>query len=144
MLAQILLQQPNILLLDEPTNHLDLAAIEWLENYMNYFSGTVIVISHDREFINEVAHKVLEIEDGEIWVSHGNYDQYIRNKELKVEQQFAAYQEQQKKIHKIKESIRRLRQWANEASPPNPDLYRKAKAMEKMLERMFCSRRYLC
>ena len=136
MLAQILLQQPNILLLDEPTNHLDLAAIEWLENYINYFSGTVIVISHDRQFINQIAHKVLEIEDGEVWVSHGNYDQFIRNKEMKIEQQFAAYQEQQKKIQKIKESIRRLRQWANEASPPNPDLYRKAKVMEKMLERI--------
>ncbi|WP_413366947.1 ribosomal protection-like ABC-F family protein [Lysinibacillus sp. 3P01SB] len=136
MLAHIILQQPSILLLDEPTNHLDLAAIEWLENYIHYFKGTVMIISHDRQFLNNTAQKVLEIEDGEIWVSIGNYDAYLRNKELKVEQQFAAYQEQQKKIQKIKESIRRLRQWANEASPPNPDLYRKAKVMEKMLERM--------
>lgn len=136
MLAHIILQQPSILLLDEPTNHLDLAAIEWLENYIHYFKGTVMMISHDRQFLNNVAQKVFEIEDGEIWVSIGNYDIYLRNKELKVEQQFAAYQEQQKKIQKIKESIRRLRQWANEATPPNPDLYRKAKVMEKMLERM--------
>lgn len=136
MLAHIILQQPNILLLDEPTNHLDLAAIEWLENYINHFKGTVMMISHDRQFLNNVAQKVFEIEDGEIWVSLGNYDAYLRNKELKVEQQFAAYQEQQKKIQKIKESIRRLRQWANEATPPNPDLYRKAKVMEKMLGRM--------
>ena len=136
MLAHIILQQPSILLLDEPTNHLDLAAIEWLENYIHYFTGTVLMISHDRQFVNNVAQKVFEIEDGDIWVSIGNYDAYLRNKELKVEQQFAAYQEQQKKIQKIKESIRRLRQWANEASPPNPDLYRKAKVMEKMLERM--------
>lgn len=136
MLAHIILQQPSILLLDEPTNHLDLAAIEWLENYIHYFKGTVMIISHDRQFLNNVAQKVFEIEDGEIWVSIGNYDAYLRNKELKVEQQFAAYQEQQKKIQKIKESIRRLRQWANEATPPNPDLYRKAKVMEKMLERM--------
>lgn len=136
MLAHIILQQPNILLLDEPTNHLDLAAIEWLEHYIHYFKGTVIMISHDRQFLNNTAQKIFEIEDGEIWVSIGNYDAYLKNKELKVEQQFAAYQEQQKKIQKIKEAIRRLRQWANEASPPNPDLYRKAKAMEKMLERM--------
>ncbi len=136
MLAHIILQQPSILLLDEPTNHLDLAAIEWLENYIHYFKGTVIMISHDRQFLNNTAQKVFEMEDGEIWVSIGNYDAYLRNKELKIEQQFAAYQEQQKKIQKIKEAIRRLRQWANEASPPNPDLYRKAKAMEKMLERM--------
>lgn len=136
MLAHIILQQPSILLLDEPTNHLDLAAIEWLENYIHYFKGTVIMISHDRQFLNNTAQKVFEMEDGEIWVSIGNYDAYLRNKELKIEQQFAAYQEQQKKIQKIKEAIRRLRQWANEASPPNPDLYRKAKVMEKMLERM--------
>lgn len=136
MLAQILLKQPDILLLDEPTNHLDLAAIEWLEDYLHYFKGTVIVISHDRTFLNRIVQKVVEIEDGEIWVSKGNYDQYIQNKEAKIVQQFAQYQEQQKKIQKIKEAIRRLRQWANEASPPNPDLYRKAKAMEKMLARI--------
>lgn len=136
MLAQVLLTQPDILLLDEPTNHLDLAAIEWLEDYLQYFKGTVIVVSHDRAFLNRVVDKVFEIEDGDIWVSKGNYDQYVQNKEAKIGQQFAEYQEQQKKIQKIKEAIRRLRQWANEASPPNPDLYRKAKVMEKMLERM--------
>ncbi|MEK4629199.1 ABC-F type ribosomal protection protein [Solibacillus sp. FSL R7-0682] len=136
MLAQIILKQPTILLLDEPTNHLDLAAIEWLENYISYYSGTVVVISHDRQFLNHIALKVYEIENEAIWESIGNYDTYIHNKQLKIEQQFAAYKEQQKKIQKIKESIKRLRQWANEASPPNPDLYRKAKVMEKMLERM--------
>ena len=103
----------------------------------NYYrTGRLKIVSHDRQFLNNVAQKVFEIEDGEIWTSQGNYDAYMHNKELKIEQQFAAYQEQQKKIQKIKESIRRLRQWANEASPPNPDLYRKAKVMEKMLERM--------
>lgn len=136
MLAQIILQNPGILLLDEPTNHLDLAAIEWLENYIRHFTGTAVIISHDRHFLNEVVQKVFEIEDGSIWESKGNYDNYVRNKELKIEQQFAQYEEQQKKIKKIKEAIRRLRQWANEASPPNPDLYRKAKVMEKMLARM--------
>lgn len=136
MLAQILLQQPDILLLDEPTNHLDLAATEWLEDYLYYFKGTVIVISHDRMFLNNTVQYVAEIEDGDIWMSKGNYDQYLQNKEAKLAQQFADYQEQQKKIQKIKEAIRRLRQWANEASPPNPDLFRKAKVMEKMLARM--------
>lgn len=136
MLAQMILQNPNILLLDEPTNHLDIAATEWMESYIRQYTGTVIIISHDRQFLNSVVQKVFEIEEGEIWVSKGNYDDYVRNKELKIEQQFAQYEEQQKKIKKIKEAIRRLRQWANEASPPNPDLYRKAKAMEKMLARM--------
>lgn len=136
MLGQMLLREPTILLLDEPTNHLDLEAIEWLEHYLLYIKTTVIVISHDRAFLNRVVTKVFEIEDGDVFVSRGNYDDYVRQKEEAVAQQFAAYEEQQKKIAKIKESIRRLRQWANEASPPNPDLYRKAKVMEKMLARI--------
>ncbi len=136
MLGRILLQQPDILLLDEPTNHLDIAAIEWLEQHLQQFTGTVILVSHDREFMNRTVGKVIELDDGECWVSHGNYDAYLQNRDARIAQQFSEYKEQQKKIKKIKEAIRRLRQWANEASPPNPDLYRKAKTMEKMLARM--------
>jgi len=136
ILGQILLQNSSILLLDEPTNHLDLQAIEWLEEYIKAFSGTVIVVSHDRQFLNNVVQKVIELEDGEASTFHGNYDAYIKGKEEKVAQEFAQYEEQQKKIKKMKEAIKRLRQWANEASPPNPDLYRKAKSMEKALERI--------
>ena len=135
-LCKILLQDPDILLLDEPTNHLDLHAIEWLEKYLQQFKGTVIVVSHDRQFMNHVVTKVIEIEDGQAWVSHGNYDAFLQAKEDKYAREFSQYQEQQKKIKKIRDAIRRLRQWANEASPPNPDLYRKAKVMERMLERM--------
>lgn len=135
-LCKILLQEPDILLLDEPTNHLDLHAIEWLEKYLQQFKGTVIVVSHDRQFMNHVVTKVIEIEDGQAWVSHGNYDAFLQAKEDKYAREFSQYQEQQKKIKKIRDAIRRLRQWANEASPPNPDLYRKAKVMERMLERM--------
>ncbi len=136
MLGQLLLQNPSILLLDEPTNHLDLLAIEWLEEYIKNFSGTVLVVSHDRQFMNNVVQKVIELEDGEASIFHGNYDDYVRGKEEQIAQQFAQYQEQQKKIKKMKEAIKRLRQWANEASPPNPDLYRKAKSMEKALARI--------
>ncbi|WP_255473152.1 ribosomal protection-like ABC-F family protein [Rummeliibacillus sp. SL167] len=136
MLEQLLLQNPSILLLDEPTNHLDLLAIEWLEEYIKNFTGTVLVVSHDRQFMNNVVQKVIELEDGEASIFHGNYDDYVRGKEEQIAQQFAQYQEQQKKIKKMKEAIKRLRQWANEASPPNPDLYRKAKSMEKALARI--------
>ena len=136
MLGKILLQSSSILLLDEPTNHLDLQAIEWLEEYIKNFPGTVIVVSHDRQFMNNVVQKVIELEDGEAFLFHGNYDDYVKGKEEMVAQQFSQYQEQQKKIKKMKEAIKRLRQWANEASPPNPDLYRKAKSMEKALERI--------
>lgn len=103
-MAQILLKQPDILLLDKPTNHLDLAAIERLEDYLHNFKGTVLIVSYDCAFLNRVVNKILEIENGEIWVSKGNYVQYVRNKEEKIAQQFAEYQEQQKKFQKIKES----------------------------------------
>ncbi|MED4076930.1 ABC-F type ribosomal protection protein [Lysinibacillus fusiformis] len=136
MLGQILLSQPAILLLDEPTNHLDMQAIEWLENYVRSFEGIVIVVSHDRQFMNQIAHKVIEIEDGEAFTYTGNYDAFIAKKEAKIEQQFADYEEQQKKIKKMQETIKRLKQWANEANPPNASMHRRAKSMEKALARI--------
>lgn len=136
MLGQILLSQPAILLLDEPTNHLDMQAIEWLENYVSSFEGIVIVVSHDRHFMNQIAHKVIEIEDGEAFTYTGNYDAFIAQKEAKIEQQFADYEEQQKKIKKMQETIKRLKQWANEANPPNASMHRRAKSMEKALARI--------
>ncbi|KGA83100.1 ribosomal protection-like ABC-F family protein [Lysinibacillus fusiformis] len=136
MLGQILLSQPAILLLDEPTNHLDMQAIEWLENYVRSFEGIIIVVSHDRHFMNQIAHKVIEIEDGEAFTYTGNYDAFIAQKEAKIEQQFADYEEQQKKIKKMQETIKRLKQWANEANPPNASMHRRAKSMEKALARI--------
>ncbi|MFI2129421.1 ribosomal protection-like ABC-F family protein [Lysinibacillus fusiformis] len=136
MLGQILLSQPAILLLDEPTNHLDMQAIEWLENYVRSFEGIVIVVSHDRHFMKQIAHKVIEIEDGEAFTYTGNYDAFIAQKEAKIEQQFADYEEQQKKIKKMQETIKRLKQWANEANPPNASMHRRAKSMEKALARI--------
>jgi len=136
MLGQILLSQPAILLLDEPTNHLDMQAIEWLEKYVRSFEGIIIVVSHDRHFMNQIAHKVIEIEDGEAFTYTGNYDAFIAQKEAKIEQQFADYEEQQKKIKKMQETIKRLKQWANEANPPNASMHRRAKSMEKALARI--------
>ncbi|MFJ6207357.1 ribosomal protection-like ABC-F family protein [Lysinibacillus sp. NPDC092081] len=136
MLGQILLSNPSILLLDEPTNHLDMQAIEWLENYVRNFAGIVIVVSHDRHFMNQMAQKIIEIEDGEAFTYIGNYDAFVEQKEAKLEQQFAQYDEQQKKIKKMQETIKRLKQWANEANPPNAGLHRRAKSMEKALARI--------
>ncbi|ODV55558.1 ribosomal protection-like ABC-F family protein [Lysinibacillus fusiformis] len=136
MLGQILLSQPAILLLDEPTNHLDMQAIEWLEKYVRSFEGIIIVVSHDRHFMNQIAHKVIEVEDGEAFTYTGNYDAFIAQKEAKIEQQFADYEEQQKKIKKMQETIKRLKQWANEANPPNASMHRRAKSMEKALARI--------
>lgn len=136
MLGQILLTNPNILLLDEPTNHLDMDAIEWLEGYLSRYSGTLIVVSHDRQFMNEVVTKVIEIENGVAYPYTGNYDAYLKEREARILSEFTQYEEQQKKISKMKETIKRLKQWANEANPPNASLHRRAKSMEKALARI--------
>ncbi|MED0961890.1 ribosomal protection-like ABC-F family protein [Bacillus paramycoides] len=135
-LAYMLLQKPDLLLLDEPTNHLDLFAVEWLEQFLKEYVGTVMVISHDRYFLDEVVTKILDLEDGEIHVYHTNYSQFIKEKEERLLQEFQAYQEQQKKIKKMKEAIKRLREWANQANPPNEGLHKRARNMERALERI--------
>ncbi|EEL78418.1 ABC transporter ATP-binding protein uup [Bacillus cereus AH676] len=135
-LAYMLLQKPDLLLLDEPTNHLDLFAVEWLEQFLKEYTGTVIVISHDRYFLDEVVTKIFDLEDGEIHVYHTNYSQFVEEKEERLLQEFQAYQEQQKKIKKMKEAIKRLREWANQANPPNEGLHKRARNMERALERI--------
>ncbi|HDR6244208.1 TPA: ABC-F type ribosomal protection protein [Bacillus cereus] len=135
-LAYMLLQKPDLLLLDEPTNHLDLFTVEWLEQFLKEYTGTVIVISHDRYFLDEVVTKIFDLEDGEIHVYHTNYSQFVEEKEERLLQEFQAYQEQQKKIKKMKEAIKRLREWANQANPPNEGLHKRARNMERALERI--------
>ncbi|MDQ4484720.1 ribosomal protection-like ABC-F family protein [Bacillus cereus] len=135
-LAYMLLQKPDLLLLDEPTNHLDLFAVEWLEQFLKEYNGTVMVISHDRYFLDEVVTKIFDLEDGEIHVYHTNYSRFVEEKEERLLQEFQAYQEQQKKIKKVKEAIKRLREWANQANPPNEGLHKRARSMERALERM--------
>ncbi|WP_140337860.1 ABC-F type ribosomal protection protein [Bacillus thuringiensis serovar sumiyoshiensis] len=135
-LAYMLVQKPDLLLLDEPTNHLDLFAVEWLEQFLKEYTGTVMVISHDRYFLDEVVTKIFDLEDGEIHVYHTNYSQFVEEKEEKLLQEFQAYQEQQKKIKKMKEAIKRLREWANQANPPNEGLHKRARNMERALERI--------
>ncbi|WP_078379312.1 ribosomal protection-like ABC-F family protein [Sutcliffiella halmapala] len=135
-LGFILLQTPDLLLLDEPTNHLDIYAVEWLEQFLREYDGTVIVISHDRYFLDEVATKIIDLEDGETHVYHTNYSGFLKEKEERLLLEFAVFQEQQKKIKKMKETIKRLKEWANQSNPPNAGLHRRAKSMEKALDRM--------
>lgn len=135
-LGLILLQAPDLLLLDEPTNHLDIFAVEWLEAFLKDYPGAVVVISHDRYFLDEVVSKVIDLEDGELTVYHTNYTNFLKEKEERLLLEFQAYQEQQKKIKKMKETIKRLREWANQANPPNAGLHRRARSMEKALERI--------
>lgn len=135
-LAELLLRRPDVLLLDEPTNHLDMTAIEWLEQFLKEYDGTVLVISHDRCFLDALVSKVIEIEDGEAFTYHTNYSGYQQEKETRLLQQFADYQEQQKKIKQMQESIKRLIEWGNRSNPPNPSFHRRAASMQKALDRM--------
>ncbi|OKP77326.1 ABC transporter ATP-binding protein [Paenibacillus sp. P3E] len=135
-LAELLLRRPDILLLDEPTNHLDMEAIEWLEQFLQDYDGTVVAISHDRYFLDAVVKKVIEIEDGEAFTFHTNYSGYQIEKEARLLRQFADYQEQQKKIKQMQESIKRLIEWGNRSNPPNPSFHRRAASMQKALDRM--------
>lgn len=136
MLGKLLLTKPDLLLLDEPTNHLDLFAVEWLEGYLTDYQGTVVIVSHDRYFLDCVVTKVADLEEGELHLYYGNYSSFIYEKEQRLMREFQDYEEQQKKIKKMKEAIKRLRQWANEANPPNAALHRRARNMERALERM--------
>nr|WP_283152926.1 ABC-F type ribosomal protection protein [Pseudalkalibacillus hwajinpoensis] len=135
-LGLLLLKEPDLLLLDEPTNHLDVEAVEWLESFLKQYSGTVLMISHDRYFLDEVVTKIMDLEDGELTVYHGSYSEFVKKKEELLLTEFAAYQEQQKKIKKMREAIKRLREWANQANPPNAALHKRARNMERALERM--------
>ncbi|MBE1442186.1 ATPase subunit of ABC transporter with duplicated ATPase domains [Paenibacillus sp. OAS669] len=133
-LAHILLLNPDLLLLDEPTNHLDLNAVEWLEGYLQQYTGSVVVVSHDRYFLDRVVNKIFDVEGGPIDVYHGNYSYFVEEKERRLLLEFASYQEQQKKIKKMEEAIKRMRIWAAQAD--NPNMFKRAAAMQKALDRM--------
>jgi ATP-binding cassette, subfamily F, member 3 len=131
-----LLRNPDLLLLDEPTNHLDIMAAEWLAEFLKEYDGTVVIISHDRYFLDETATKILDLEDGEIDLYHANYSGFIKEKEAKLLREFQAFEEQQRKIKKMKEAIKRLRDWANRSNPPSSALHKRATNMERALARM--------
>jgi ATP-binding cassette, subfamily F, member 3 len=135
-LAKVLLSEAEILLLDEPTNHLDLQAIEWLEGYIKEYKGACCIISHDRYFLDRAVNKIADLEEGELTIYHGNYSSFVKQKEEKLLAEFKAFQEQEKKIKKMKEAIKRLKEWANQANPPNEGLHKRARNMERALERM--------
>lgn len=134
VLVQLLLQNPEVLCLDEPTNHLDMQGIEWLESYCRSLNKTLIVVSHDRQFLMNVVSVFYEIEDGQVVTYYGNYDSYRIQRHERYLQLVLNYEEQQKEIQKIKLAIRRYRQWGNESD--NEDLFKRAKALEKRLDRI--------
>lgn len=134
VLARTLLRQPDILLLDEPTNHLDMRMLRWFERYLSKYKGTVLIVSHDRYFLDAATTKTVLLRSGCCKLYHGNYSfsQQEAERELLVE--FEQYKNQQKKIAAMKAAISRYREWANRSS--NEDLYRKAKELERRLDKM--------
>ena len=134
ILGKLLMDNPDILLLDEPTNHLDMDSIEWLERYLNNYDGIVIIVSHDRYFLDNVVSKIIEIEDMESKTYKGNYSSYVKQKEEKLLEQMHNYKEQQKEIKSMESTIKDLRDWAIRAD--NSKFFKRAASMEKRLERM--------
>lgn len=132
--AKMLLESPDVLLLDEPSNHLDIEAVEWLENYLNEYPGTVLIISHDRYFLNKAVKKIIEIDNGEAEIYHGNYSYYTQERERRLLAQFEDYTDQQKKIKAMEQTIKRFREWGTQGD--NPKFFRKAASLQKQMDKM--------
>ena len=129
-LGKILLTGPDLLLLDEPTNYLDISSVEWLENYLSNVKSAVLLISHDRYFINKIANKTLEISSGKSLIYDGNYDDFIVKKEMMKSAMLAAYEKQQKDIKHQQEVIRTLRSFNREKS------IKRADSRQRMLDKV--------
>ncbi|WP_042150098.1 ribosomal protection-like ABC-F family protein [Paucisalibacillus sp. EB02] len=134
ILGKLLIHNPNILLLDEPTNHLDMDSIEWLENYLKNYKGIVLIVSHDRYFLDHVATKIVEIEDMESTSYKGNYSSFVEQKEENLRIQLEQYREQQKKINTMEKQVKDLRDWAIRAD--NNKFFRRAASIQKRLSKM--------
>lgn len=131
-LARLLLEKTDILLLDEPTNHLDLNSVEWLEQYIKAFKGTVLAISHDRYFIDQVADRVIEIVDGHAEFYSGNYSFYMDEKQARFDLQMKQYEQEQAKLKQLGFTMERMKGWGIN----NRTLYRRAMSIQHRMERI--------
>ena len=131
-LARLLLEKTDILLLDEPTNHLDLNSVEWLESYIKSFKGTVLIISHDRYFIDQVAQRVIEITDGHAEFYTGNYSFYMEEKQARFDLQLKQYEQEQAKLKQLGYTVERMKGWGIN----NRTLYRRAMSIQHRMERI--------
>ena len=131
-LARLLLEKTDILLLDEPTNHLDLRSVEWLESYINAFKGTVLAISHDRYFVDQVADRVIEITDGHAEFYSGNYSFYMDEKQARFDLQMKQYEQEQAKLKQLGYTVERMKGWGIN----NRTLYRRAMSIQHRMERI--------
>ena len=131
-LARLLLEKTDILLLDEPTNHLDLNSVEWLEGYIKSFKGTVLAISHDRYFIDQIAERVIEITEGHAEFYSGNYSFYMDEKQARFDLQLKQYEQEQAKLKQLGYTVERMKGWGIN----NRTLYRRAMSIQHRMERI--------
>lgn len=129
-LGKLLLMKPQILLLDEPTNHLDVESIQWLETYLSHYEGAVILVSHDRYFLDKIVNKVMEIESGHAMLFDGNYTSFIQKRDQVKAIRLKEYENQQQEIRHQKAVIEKLKQFNREKS------IRRAESREKMLNKL--------
>ena len=134
LLARLALEQPDLILLDEPDNHLDLEAKRALERFIQKYRGAVVIVSHDRYLLDEVASQIAELEEGELTIYQGNYSAYTNERELRRLRQQQMYAAQQKEITRIQAAIERFEHWA--ALVVDERHIRQARSRRKMLERM--------
>jgi ATP-binding cassette, subfamily F, member 3 len=128
MLAKLLLQKPSLLMLDEPTNHLDLPSIKWVENYINSYEGAIIVVSHDRYFLDRTVNKIVEVSGGKLTAYAGNYSFYMEEKALRNEIQKGAFENQQQAIKQTEQFIARFKAKASKAR----QVQSRVKALDKI------------
>jgi ATP-binding cassette subfamily F protein 3 len=128
MLAKLLLEKPSCLMLDEPTNHLDLPSIEWVENYLRNYEGAVIIVSHDRTFLDNVINKTVDVTNQQLVTYEGNYSYYLQEKEMREEIQQGAYENQQAKIRQTERFIERFRAKATKSK----QVQSRVKALDRM------------
>ena len=135
-LAALIIKKPSILLLDEPTNHLDIDTIEWLENYLSKFNGTIVVVSHDRYFLDKFTNKTILIENGKAIAFHGNYSKYQEENDKRIEKEFKEYKDQQKIILAMQKKIKQLEEFGRLAAPLGESFFKRAENIRKRLERI--------
>ncbi len=133
-LAQIIIGRPDVLLLDEPDNHLDLDGKALLQNLIDTFSGSVVIVSHDRYFLDMVVDEILEVENGRVTQFKGNYSEYMFDKQIKLQRQAARFQAQQKEIHRLEQAAKRLLMWGKVYD--NPKFSNRGMNIMKRLDRM--------
>ena len=131
-LARLLLEKTDVLLLDEPTNHLDMKSVEWLEEYLQKFKGTVLTISHDRYFLDRVVQRIIEIVDGKAEFYQGNYSFYIEEKQARFDLQLKQYEQEQAKLQELGYTLERMKGWGIN----NRTLYRRAMSIQHRMDRI--------